>query len=212
MNLEVDMSSLQSLQVEEQASHFITDLVRGLLQRSDLFSLRFEIERLKFGTSAPSVRLLSMSDVDVTLQWHLITHDLHLPALRRTLFQAPFQCVLSLDWDSDLSLALNASISLDSPSISCVSFPVKASVSRPSLSGALTIQYLGDSVVLFFESAPRLSFDLEVILGAEEKLFDQHQIRDFALEALSEWIASHAVHPHALRLPLIDDGDAPPAE
>lgn len=205
MNLEIDMDALQSYLVEEQTIQYITNLVHSILQQSDLFSLNFEIERLKFGTEQPSIQLLSMKDVDVTLQWHLITHDFVIPLLKKNSFQAPFQCVIGIDCKSDISIAFNTTLSLDAFSPGCIKFPIKANLSRLLFNGALTMQYLGDSMILFFETPPEINFDLEMILGAEEKLFDQNQIKDFLLEVINDWIKNNVVHPNALKLPFLDE-------
>lgn len=210
MNVQINIESLQSFIVEERCSEFITNAVMEILNQSDLFSATFEIEKLKFGTKQPKLQLISMKDVDVTLQWHLNTHEFLIPLLRdsnlsniRSLeFQAPFQAVLDIQCDTDCSLAFMATLSIDVISPGSIKFPINATISKLKLLGQLTIQYLGDSIILFFDRLPVFDFELDLVLGADEKIFDQIEVRNFLFETMQGWIQKTLVHPNAIKLPI----------
>ena len=51
------------------------------------------------------------------------------------------------------------------------------------------------------EQDPGFNFQLELSLGAEEKVFDQHQVRDLICEVLRGWISSNIVSPNAMKFP-----------
>lgn len=205
MNLQVNIEALQSYLVQDRTIRFIIDAVQEALNQSEDFGATIEIERLRFGTQQPSISLTSLKDVDVTLQWHLQTHDVVIPSLKRLGFDAPFQAVISVNCQSDCSIITKATLAYNKISPGCVRFPLKAIVSDVSFNGKLTIQYFGDALIVFFESPPEFNFGLELILGASEKLFDQTQVRDFLCEGFHKWIADHMLHPNALKFPFARD-------
>ncbi|OHS97039.1 hypothetical protein TRFO_36785 [Tritrichomonas foetus] len=213
MNIEVNMDALQSYVIEDKTSQFITNAVMELLNKSDKFSATFDIENLKFGTKQPTVQLISMKDVDVTLQWHLNTHEFIIPSFKQSNmpflksfeFQAPFQAVISVYCKSDCSISISTTLSFDGISPGCIKFPIHATISHIEFTGQITVQYLGDSIVLFFEVPPDFHFDLDLVLGAEEKFFDQYQVRGFISEVLNDWMTKNLVHPNAIKLPISED-------
>ena len=201
MNLQVNIEALQSYLVEERTIRYIVTALHEALNQSRDYGAEIEIEKLKFGTQQPTVKLVSLKDVDVTLQWHLNTHDITLPWLRKMAFDAPFQAVISVNCRSDCSVVMKATLSYNKISQGCIKFPLKAIISKVSFNGKVTIQYLGDALLLFFEASPDFGFELDLILGASEKLFDQTQVRDFLCEFIHKWMADHVLYPNALKFP-----------
>lgn len=213
MDVQINIEALQSYVVEKRTINFVTTMVMELLNKSSIFSVDFEIEQLKFGTKQPIIQLVSMKDIDATLQWHLNMHEYIIPALQHSKldflksldFQAPFQAVIGIDCQSDCSISLTTTLSLDMISPGCVKFPIHATLSKIQLIGQITIQYLGDSIILFFETPPNFDFDFDLVLGADEKLFDQIEVRGFISETLNNWIQGTLVHPNATKLPISDN-------
>ena len=213
MNIKLNLETLQSSSVEERVKQLVETAVFDLLNSKDGLSATFDIENLKFGTKQPAIQLISMKDVDVTLQWHLSTHEFVLPSMKQsnlqflqTLeFQAPFQAVISIDCQSDCSVALTTTLSVDLISPGCVKLPLHATIAKLEFIGRITVQYLGDTIILFFECPPEFSFDLDIVLGSDEKLFDQYQVREFIKEVINHWITNNLVHPNAIKLPISDE-------
>ena len=201
MTLNIHWEALQSYVVQERTREFISRAAIDILNKSDMFSSTFSVDTLTFGTVPPSIEIISMKDVDVTLQWHLKTHEYKIPGLPQTPFKAPFQATISINWQSNGSFIFSACPSLDIISPGCVKFPIRASLSRLSFTGKLCVQYLGDSIIVFFEQDPEFNFQLELSLGAEEKVFDQHQVRDLVCEVLRGWVSQNIVQPNALKFP-----------
>lgn len=201
MSLDIRWELLQSYLVEEKAINFIKNAIADALNKVDLFSATFDIERLKFGTKKPSIVIQSMKDVDITLQWHLNTHEINLPQLKKTSFQAPFQAVIGIDVNSDALLVFTAIASFDLISPGCIRFPIRASITDIILRGNLTVQFLGDSLILFFETPPEFNFSLDLILGGEQKLYDQTKVRDFVCQVFNDYVQQNLVHPNAIKLP-----------
>lgn len=212
MNIQLNIEALQSYVVEERTINFITNALMEHLNHSPIFSAAFEIEQLKFGTKQPIIQLISMKDIDATLQWHLNMHEFIIPSLKQSKmdflksldFQAPFQAVIEIDCQSDCSISFTTTLSLDMISPGCIKFPIHATLSKVQIQGQITIQYLGDSIILFFENKPEFNFDLDLVLGADEKIFDQIEVRGFICEALNNWVLSTLVQPNATKLPISD--------
>jgi hypothetical protein len=201
MNVEVNIAALQSYLVEDRTIQFLAGIVHQALNRSDLFSVMFEITRLQFGTRPPTVSLVSMRDVDVGVEWKLHTHDLLIPGLPKIPFTAPFQAVIEIHCDSDFQLLFNATLSYDQIALGAIKYPLSASISDLVLHGRLSAHFLGDAIVLFFESRPDFRFQLGLQLGAAEKLMDDQHVRDLLAEMLNAWIASKMLDGNALRIP-----------
>lgn len=201
MSLKINWDALQSYIVQERTIEYITRMVLDALNKSPEFSSTFMVNSLSFGTIAPTIEIISMKDVDVTLQWHLKTHVYELPELQQIPFNAPFQATVSIHWESNGSFAFSSCLSFDKISPGCIKFPFNASISSIYISGKLCILYLGDSIITFFEKDPDFNFQLELSLGAEEKVFDQHQVRDLICEVLRGWASNNIVHPNSLKFP-----------
>ena len=202
MSLTINWESLQSHYVEERIIRYIKEMVDNISNVSNDFSLGFAIERLKFGNNPPKVELTSMKDVDITTQWNLSTHDIVLSELPEIQFKAPFQASILVNWQSDFSSVFTVTLKVDLISPGCIKFPIRANLINIRLNGEATIQFLGDSLVIYFENHPDFSFSLELSMGGEEKLFDQIHVKGFLHEIIHEWISKNAVHPNALKIPL----------
>jgi hypothetical protein len=202
MNLEINIEALQSYQVEDHTIQFLAALVHDALNQSELFSVTFEITRLKFGSRAPTLNLLSMKDVDVGVQWKLRTHEILIPGLPPFPFTAPFQAVLEIHCESDFQMIFNATLSYNQIAIGAIKYPLNASISDIIFHGRLSVQFLGDALVLFFESTPDYRFNLAVQLGAEEKLIDEHHIRGLLMEMMNKWLTVNMIDGNAVRIPL----------
>ena len=205
MNIQINIEALQSYLVEDRTISFILDAVQEALNRSEDFGATVEIDKLKFGTQPPSINLISMKDIDVTLQWHLNTRDIAIPALKKLPFDAPFQAVIAVNCDSDCSIMVTAVLAYNGISPGCIKFPIKANLSNIMFQGKITIQYLGDAVIVFFESLPELKFELSMVMGGNEKLIDEEKVRDFLMELFNKWIKDNLLHPRALKFPFASD-------
>ncbi|EAY18695.1 hypothetical protein TVAG_063000 [Trichomonas vaginalis G3] len=201
MSLRINWDALQSYVVQERTIEYITQMFLNALKDSPEFSSTFMVNTLSFGTIPPTIDIISMKDIDVKLQWHLKTHIYELPQLQQIPFNAPFQATVSINWESNGSFAFSACLSYDKIAPGCIKFPFNASISNLSISGKLCILYLGDAIIAFFEKDPDFNFQLELSLGAEEKVFDQHQVRDLICEILRGWTSDNIVHPNSLKFP-----------
>ena len=201
MTLTIHWEALQSYIVQERTREFISNAALEILNRSDMFSSTFSVDTLSFGSVPPTIEIISMKDVDVTLQWHLKTHEYNVPGLPQTPFKAPFQATIKIEWQSNGSFIFSACPSLNVISPGCVKFPISASLSEISFNGKVCLQYLGDSLVVFFEQEPEFNFQLELSLGADEKVFDKHQVRGLVSEVLRGWISENLVSPNAVKFP-----------
>jgi hypothetical protein len=202
MNIEVNIAALQSYLVEDQTIQFLAGLVHDAFNQSASFSVLFNITRLKFGTRAPAVTLASMKDIDVGVQWKLRMHDIAVPGLPSVQFTAPFQAVFEIHCDSDFQMDFNATLSHDGVAPGAVKFPLSATVSDIVFHGRLSLQFLGDALVLFFESRPECRFQIRVLLGAEERVEDDRHIRDMLGELLHKWLTARMLDGNAVRIPL----------
>lgn len=202
MTLNVNIEALQNYVVEQRTIALITNVIKEIFDKSDLFSSTFVIERLKFGTKQPLIQLLSLKDVDVTLQWHLNTHEVNIPSLKKSQFEAPFQAVIAANIASDCSMIFKAELSYDGIAPGAIKYPIRASLTDIGFTGRLTAQYLGDSLIVFFETPPEFNFSLELALGLNETLFDNDQVvKNFICEVLHDWVNKNLVHPNALKFP-----------
>jgi hypothetical protein len=199
MHVQLNMEALQSYLVEDRAIQFLGNAVHAALNQSELFSASFEIERLKFGTHPPSIQLLSMKDIDVATQWSLHLHTIPIPNIGRLPFDAPFQADLQLNCDSDCSMIFHTTLSYDQISPGCIKFPIKASISRLVVQGRISVNFLGDAIVILMQNQPELNLDLILQLGGEEKLEDDGKIRDLLLEVMKKWIEENLIPPNALQ-------------
>jgi hypothetical protein len=203
MNVRVNIEELQSYLIEDRTIQLLAGIVHESLNRSHLFSVHFEIERLTFGSHAPSVTLLSMQDVDVATQWRLNTHDLLIPGLGALTFDAPFQAIVDIQCETDCLMLFNATLSYNQIAPGCIKYPINAEISSIRFVGRLSIQFLGDAIVLFFDRRPEtIDFQLRLQLGAEEKLIDEHHVKDLLCEILWKWLDNNMLSENAVRIPL----------
>ena len=200
MSLKINWDALQSYGIETKVKDYVEKIIGDILKRIPHFSSTFEIGRLKFGANPPIIELISMKDIDTALQWKLKTHEFSIGYINKVNFKANFQATVKLAYKGDFSVNFNADISYDSIIPGCITFPISASLSNLSLSGELSIQYLGDSVVLFFESEPTIDFSLELSMGADRRINDQHLVKDLVLEIIRDWVSANTVKPNALKV------------
>jgi hypothetical protein len=201
MDISVNIDALQAYLSEDRTVQLIAGLVHDALNQSDLFSVHFEIASVDFGTRAPSLRLVSMRDVDANAHWRLQTHDIDVPGLQKLPFDAPFQAVLGIDCDSDCRILFSATLSYDQIAPGAVRYRISASIASVLLRGRLSVHFLGEAFVLFFESAPEFNFELRLELGSEEKVIDEHRVRDFLCELATKWLSQNMLNGNAVRIP-----------
>lgn len=200
MTLNINWDALQSYGIETKVKEYISDIIRSILRKIPHFSSTFEIGRLRFGANPPVIELISMKDIDTALQWKLKTHEIFIGYINKVNFKANFQATVKLLYKGDFSVNFDAVISYDSIIPGCITFPLSANLSNLSFSGELSIQYLCDSIVLFFETEPTVDFSLELSMGADRKINDQHLVKDLILEIIRDWILANTVKPNALKV------------
>jgi hypothetical protein len=142
-----------------------------------------------------------MTDLDPDRPVHLVPHDLAIAGVEKVPFDAPFEAVIGIDCESNCQILFSAALSYDQIAPGAIKYRISAAVADVALCGQLFALFVGDALLLFFESRPEFRFNLVLELGSEEKLIDQGHVRDFLTELLDRWLSLTMLDGNALRIP-----------
>jgi hypothetical protein len=204
MNVELDVSALQAYLSQDQTIEMIAGLVHNALNNSELVSVDFELTELNPGTNPFTVVFADIQDIETNLHEQFSLHNITIPGVQKIPFDAPIQGVLDIHCDSNCQLAFDATVSYNQIAPGMIKYPISARISNLALHARLSVKFLGDALLLFFETAPEYRFELILQVGAEEKLIDEYQIRDFLVELLDKWIADNMLNGNAVKIPFGD--------
>lgn len=202
MSLEINWEALRGYLVGETVVRGVTTSILELLNRSDTFSASFDIERLRFGETPPSIEVLEVTDVDRARRWDMRFHEVNVPDLPPLSFDAPFEATVQIEAIDVLEIFCTVVLSLDAFAPGAIKYPVNAALTGLSLQGVFVITYNVDSLFIQARSLPELSFNLNVTLGAEPKLRDNEKVCGLLHQSFVQWIQTYLLAPNAIQIPL----------
>jgi hypothetical protein len=201
MNVSLNVSALQAYLSQDQTIQMLAGLVHNALNQSPLYSVLFEITALNPGTNPPSISLLDVEDIEVDLGQQLLLHDIVIPGLQPFAFDAPVQGILEIQCESNCEISFTATLSYDQIAPRAIRFPISGRISDVVLQGRLSVRFAGDALVFFFAVPPLYQFELTLQVGGEEKLIDDHHVRDLLAEVIDDWLMKNLLDGNAVRIP-----------
>jgi hypothetical protein len=170
---------------EESGNEFRNFLEEKLNQMRPDFLDTFIIPKFTFGTVAPDINIIDISNPLPTFYESDTIH--------RNKFDT--QILMNISYSGNLSFALKTGLDINYPNSSFMMLPLEFNVSEVIFKGDLIIASNNNKVNICFKDIPEMDVKIGTELGYEHKLKNVSKVEKFVVDLLKRLVTENLVYP-----------------